>query len=70
MYMVASYTNFTDDDQNPSTIRINTERTNDEVEHPEVAEKELSVMEKKQSGERTIPCQNQARNEWIPFFTN
>ena len=39
-----------------STIEINIERINDEIEHPEIAEDKISIMEKKQSGEMTFTC--------------
>ena len=42
-----TYTNFIGDNQTPPTPRINISRTNNEVELPEVAEKNLSIMEKK-----------------------
>ena len=42
------------DDQTPLTSWIGTTQTNDEVEHPDVAENNLSVMEYKQSFEMTI----------------
>ena len=45
LYELAHYTNVTDDDQTTSNIVINIKTTNDEEEHPEVAENNLSIME-------------------------
>ena len=42
------------EDKTPLTSWINITKTADEIEHPEVAETNLSIMEYKQIGEVTI----------------
>ena len=54
------YTNIADDDHTPSNIGINTERTNNEVDHPAVVKNNLFVMKTKRIikwCEMAFPCE-------------
>ena len=46
-FWLASFTNVADDNQTISIVGVNIKRTNDEIDHPEVAENNLSSIKKK-----------------------
>ena len=65
-----------DDDQNLSTFWINITETNDNSEHLEITENNLSIMEKKQIGDEVaVFLSNSGKKRkrvnifpWIPLF--